>query len=74
MAEGDGLLNRFRGKTLTGVRIPPSPPKLAIPNTVKAFVSFGGPTGPIAYHLCLQDPAPLGEYSYDGTCRVAASV
>ena len=27
MAEGGGLLNRYTGHTVSGVRIPPSPPK-----------------------------------------------
>jgi hypothetical protein len=29
VAEGNGLLNRHRGKTLSRVQIPPSPPNIA---------------------------------------------
>jgi hypothetical protein len=40
VAEGDGLLNRFTGNTVTGVRIPPSPPVFAETPVIQRFFAL----------------------------------
>jgi hypothetical protein len=43
VAESDGLLNRCTGKTVPGVRIPPSPPFFTLTNYTKGLVKYSMP-------------------------------